>query len=575
MIRGRTLAFQMKAGPVNERFPSPEQVGNNISSCILEVLQRASKEKHAHEMRLGARQMNGLASGSASREFSIPLVSSQDHAEEIVQRLEVEINALESKLFQLSYIFSQKLEEPNSVDNAPSGVLFDLLSKRDRVKTLAVKSGLVLQISLGCKNEVDNKPQREAADVSEMQTNEGKGEEKTKQQLLLSLAHFQSLEAKHKLIPKIIGSPLLNAIASSISEVQSLQKKIRELHSETSCEQSILSSRQKSISSKRKEIVQRVDHLQQELKELEMQDQRLAKEEIDILSELRRLEILSEREIMVLNHKMSSNAGYLEVDREVKWTVERIGELEWAWICFFSSPHATLSKMSLTSLLPSKLDQYLHHAHSYFQTEVQSIEILRDRVFSMEADVLELESELQPCLALGMSTNVELITHDLMMLKSRVNEDNIVIDALKKDMSEMRLDLIRRVEDFCWSMMRGEQGLDTTMRIDIETLRPSHMTVLEEISLELTGVETNLDLDDEMGFIFSRKRMIRPTHSRPNSSATGTKALSAELPSTPLVMPKFSWANQTNNTLKKETRSFLDIQREEISLRERDDSHTK
>mmetsp|Transcript_24868 Transcript_24868/g.44757 ORF Transcript_24868/g.44757 Transcript_24868/m.44757 type:complete len:709 (+) Transcript_24868:63-2189(+) len=570
---GRTLAFQMKTSSASARvhWVTPKHVAKHISNCILDLLQRASKEKRTHERRLGARRINVDARCSAADGFSVSSFSSQDQAGEIVRRLEIEVNALTSKQGSR---YCAYLSNIHPQENFHGGVVLNMLVKRDRMKKMADKLGMVLEISLwqGAKWIKNNR-----------KTGVAQNAHMDEEQQLLPLAHFQSSEAKHELVQKIIGTSLHSSIASSMNEVQSLKNKVEKLHAETSCEQSFLSSRLRSISSKRKVINQRMDELQQELEELEMQDQQLAQQESNAMSELGRLEIFSEREMKGFEGKINSKVGYVALDRAVQWTVEKIVELEGAWIRSFFSSDATFpasilpqSKISISSLVPLKLDQYLHYAHSYFQIEAQSIESLRKRVLSMEAHIFDLECELQPCFALGMSNNVDLMSDDLRTLKSHVNEDNLVIDVLMNDVKEMWLDLIRRVEEYCWSMIKGEQGPHDV--IDTETLRPSHIMFLEGISIELTGIESNFDSDGRMGSIFSKKINFRPASGKPSSSHTAVRV--AELPtltrstngkslSTPLVMPKFSWANKTNNMLRKVTKSLLDIQREEMLLSER------
>lgn len=180
-----------------------------------------------------------------------------------------------------------------------------------------------------------------------------------------------------------------------------------------------------------------------------------------------------------------------------------------------------------------------------------------------------------------MSNNVDLMSDDLRTLKSHVNEDNLLIELLMNDVKEMQLDLIRRVEEYCWSMMKGEQGPHDITIIDTETLRLSHIMFLEGISIELTGIESNLDSGGRMGSIFSKVVNFRPV--KPSSSHaavqvaemhTLTRSINGKSLSTPLVIPQFSWANKTNNMLKKTTRSLLDIQREEMSLMERKNPST-
>jgi len=557
--RGRALIFEMNASDADEGG-TPDQIAENLANCIFELCRRASKEKRAHDRRLDARpNVNG------------------NNAREVARRLEVEISALLAS------------EEKDS-----RGEVLDLLAKRDWIKKMAEKSGMVLEISLGqSKKKRTSNGSTVVGGANggiETEVNGGNEEEKLQEpQEVACLPRIQSPEAKQQLVQKILGPSFYGFIASSMNEVLSLEGEIVKRHEETSNKRSALSNRQETLSSKRKEVALRMDKLRKELENLEMQDKELAKDEITVASDLGQLDVILEREVKDLEEKITSKDGHVAADGAVRVTVDAMGELEGAWARSFSSSVAKAvpasvspqSKYSIIPLAPLKLDHYLQYAASYFQTEAKSIEFLRKRVSTMEDEISKLARELEP---------EEPAPNDMTMLKSRIIEDNMAINALKENVKQMRLDLIRKVVAYC-----EDQRL-----VGTETLRPSHIMFLEGIIMELAGIDSNFDVDGKMGSVSSKISFAKKALSKPKPVPKPPQAIKAsavtppptesanvppptgsvneppptaplepviEKPHTPPAFPKFGWGNKANNMVKKETRSFLDIQKEEMAQR--------
>lgn len=577
-----------------------EEVALMIATSIIELLQRAAEEKRAHEQSVNTN--SGASRSAAGADVSILSFSSETQAEQLVRQVEREISALsKSANGQGSQQApQQRLRKPAPGNKNGGQAVIDMITRRDRNKQIAEKSGVVVEISVGCKKQFAGGDEGEEEKAQANVTGGNGSKEKQRHQLN---GKYQSTEGRDVLAQKIVGASLHGFISKTTDEVKSLETKIETIVNESSTEKGNLAVRKDEISTKRQDISKRMEQLRRELEELERQNDQLAKEEDDVSAELERLERKSEKEVIGLKSKISAKSDWSTLHREVARTVEMMGELEMAWIrsssvAVLSSNDATRKKEdpSLAALLPNKFDQYLNRARAYFQSESQCVELLRNRISSAEAEVLDLEREIQECTMLGMEANVGTMTHKLGTLKSFVDEDNAVIDSLRRDAKAMREDLIRRVEEYC-ALMQEKDTADNN-GVDGTPLKTTHVAALEGISIELTGIGFYDDEDGGLGGIFAKipqrvtatKQSVLSGESVPDgveisnndasisfigdvdtddASSNGTSNAKSALPPRPLekvTMPKFSWASKAN-TVPKETKSLLEIQKEELSAK--------
>jgi hypothetical protein len=407
---------------------------------------------------------------------------------------------------------------------------------------------------------------------------------------------------------KCLGPNLQLSVKTSVAEAASLESKLEALVNQSSMEKRDLSSRQSTIVTKRQEISTRMEQLRRELEGLARQDDQLATEESEIIGEMNRLIRKSDDEIAVLKSKMDGKANHVTLDKELRRAVDKLGELEMAWIRNSSSvpsaspatgaetngastPAGTVERgPPLPVLLPAKLTNYLHRARSYFQSEAACVEFLRNRVSADEAEVLDLEREIEAFSKLGL--NVDNMKTRLAVLKSHVDEDNLVIDSLRRDAKDMREDLIRRVEEYYNVMETTEKSGadDNAAATQQDLLNATQIAALEGISIDLTSIGFYDDSDGGLGAIFSKipkqvSRVASPTNTHigseidcdgstsyigdidmaPAPKSNGIPKPLASVAAPANNMPKFSWANKATAAPKKEAKSLLEIQQEEMA----------
>jgi hypothetical protein len=607
--RGRGCVSQLNSLDSSEGLSSPEEFANVVSGSILELLQRAAKEKQRHERPSSPRGSNA----DPNKQFSIAC-SSQAQAQLLVKQAEEDIAILSAKLANkkqqmngIQQINSTSRRMKNNVSAAANSVIVDLMSRRDRSKQIADKSGNVVEISVYCKKRFD-----EASDTKEESIACSEEEAKTDggDQIQQPSGHFQSNEDKNSLMTKCLGPILQLSVKTSVAETTSLENKLEVLANQSSLEKDELTTRQSTIVTKRQEISSRMEQIRRELEELARQDAQLATEEKELDDELDRLVRKSDKEIAGLKSKIDGKANHVTLDKELRRAVDKLGELELAWIRSSSSissssvpPDNETSVLSsaakngpstsevtnepdpsLPTALPTKLTSYLHRARSYFQSEATCVEFLRNRVSADEAKVLDLEREIEAFSNLGLENNVENMRNRLVVLKSHVDEDNLVIDSLRKDAKGMREDLIRRVEEY-YAVM---DGADENKQDILDAIQ---IAALEGISIDLTGIGFYDDSDGGLGAIFSKipkqvSRVTSPTNTNTGSEidCDGSTSYIGDIDTAPAVktngaankppalvaapankMPKFSWASNTTAAPKKEAKSLLEIQQEEMA----------
>lgn len=632
--RGRACLSQLISITTSE-CPTAEEFSRFVSTSILELLQRAATQKHLYEKR----PLSHSDSGNDSRKQCSIAFSSHSQAQLLVKEAESDIAALAAKLasnkMQLNIMPSSqpssRRTSKNKVSAAASSVLVDLMNRRDRSKQIADKSGMVVEISVDCKKKFGNNENEEEGKDGETRTQDrGKtnGQVERNAQLKTIAGQYQTTDDKNTLVLKCLGSTLHSTVATSVSEATALETEIEGLINQSSSVKDDLTTRQATIITKRKEIASRMEQLRRELDELSRQDEQLATEEEGVFVELDKLARRTDRDISGLKSEIEGRAIYVTLDKELRRAMDKLGELEMAWIRstsnsgtsatsptggestlftitgkFAPSSHSVEQQPEppLPTLLRSKLTSYLNRARSYFQSEAACVEFLRNRVSSAEAEVLDLEREIQVFSNLGMKNNVEKMTNRLMTLKNHVEEDTVVINALRKDAKEMRGDLIRRVDEYYVVMEKrdGDEKDAGGNENNNEILNPEHVAALEGISIDLTGIGFYDDEDGGLGGIFSRipkrvSRVVSPVVSSENdcdrstsfigdidmlpemindTEPVSTKALAVVATHVEKVaMPKFSWANNSNGLPRTEAKSLLEIQMEEMSAKKNNGS---
>ena len=114
-----------------------------------------------------------------------------------------------------------------------------------------------------------------------------------------------------------------------------------------------------------------------------------------------------------------------------------------------------------------------------------------------------MECEIEAFLSLDMKNNLENMEKRLLMLKSHVEEDTNVIDLFKRDVMEMREDLICRVNEYSAMMQikaKRNDGDDYTINNEFLS---AQIDTLEGIYTDLTSIGMYEDKQKELGSSFT------------------------------------------------------------------------
>lgn len=608
-----------------------KEIARALSKAVLDMLRRAADEKATKEetdrrRRETGSSDNGVASSSVAVEEEF---ENAIRAEEAVRRMEKEMDAVATGSQSKGGRPRQQTRRggrSGSSSKAGAGAeVADLMAKRDGAKVVAEKGGAVLGIAAGCKRRLNEAPHSSSApsdgdddgdteDAAEKIDNvdegqvgaEGDGAEDEEHRDDERRGLLQTNEGKETFIENLLGNGLQSAVSASIQKVQTMESEMEQTLAEASLRKEELTTRRDEVVAERQQITSQMDALRKELEELEAQEEQLSAEEEKASKELVRTENKSESRAAELRSQIEARASDVAVDREVRRAVDKLGEFELAWILSSTAPttspaaaaaspppqevspeEALAAERALANRVPGELGRYLTRARAYFRVEADCIEFLRGRVVRVEAEVVDLEHEVRECAALGMATNVENMNQNLRTLKTHVDEDNVVVEALMCDAKAMRSDLIRRMDSY-----------GTFEDTEVTSL---HVSILEGISIALKNLGFDDDDDGGLGDIFAtiperNKIAVKDvvngdqdsntlpvtaldSHSYGDNAVeidaspiTNGHAPAVPIPA-PLVKPviKFSWASggwgSKAVAVKTDTKSLLDIQKEEMSAK--------
>lgn len=263
-----------------------------------------------------------------------------------------------------------------------------------------------------------------------------------------------------------------------------------------------LTARLNAIATKRQEISIVVKKLQYQLQELTQQDHALAKEGEEVGVQLKHLRKQSDIGESILEELEDNREDKITLDKELRLAVDKLRYLQSTATCDPVSMD-TDTDMTLSNALHAKFLNYLNKSRYYFQTEAECVEYLRNRLSSIKMEVSDLECEIEAFLSLDMKNNLENMEKRLLMLKSHVEEDTNVIDLFKRDVMEMREDLICRVNEYSAMMQikaKRNDGDDYTINNEFLS---AQIDTLEGIYTDLTSIGMYEDKQKELGSSFT------------------------------------------------------------------------
>lgn len=268
-----------------------------------------------------------------------------------------------------------------------------------------------------------------------------------------------------------------------------------------------LTTRLDTISTKRRELSILIEKVRCQLQELTQQDHALAKEEKEVGVQLKRLRKQSDVGVTILEEleDNTESDSKITLDEELRRAVDKLRHLQSKTpdnrdvpTC---DPLNMDTDMTLSNALHAKFLNYLNKCRSYFRTEAECVEYIRNRLSSIKIEVSDLECEIKAFLSLEMKNNLENMKNRLSMLKSHMEEDTNVIDFFKRDVMEMREDLICRVDEYCaviQNKAEGNNGAGDNDTINNE-FWSAQIDTLERIYIDLTSIGMYDDKQKELG----------------------------------------------------------------------------
>jgi len=253
-----------------------------------------------------------------------------------------------------------------------------------------------------------------------------------------------------------------------------------------------------------------------------------------------------------------------------------------------------VSNVNMFSTFSKNMELYLTRIEKYFESELQMINFLKERAFSLEQKVPSLEIEIQECTALGMTSNVSEMSRTLKKNVQDIADDRSIIEALRSEASEMRNDLIHRLEE-CLKIIHqdGSNAIDISAYVSVlVTIRKFSQQIelaedarFNSIIDKLNGRSSTVAKNNGYSNFYSENseplhnensygdQIEIPVHvivdgsSPENNSVSNTTPM--PVPSDDELAPvggkKFGWGSTIHS--KVPTKSLVDIQKEELSMK--------
>jgi len=425
----------------------------------------------------------------------------------------------------------------------------ELMTERDCRKCLAEKacdlSKLLLQSLLNEMNGSTSHQTTFSASQQLLQCNEAK------------LTMFSSLLGEHS-----------TTVNTGVRSYRDIETRIKNLQSDLTIKHAEVASESLRLHSDLQHITRRKNELLLELEQLERNEVRLQTREAELTKILTSAE--SGSEVAFLQSQRDELVGMVRTDDSLRSLVDKMSEFE--MVLFVKKPeNGDVGMQQQTSSfedsvsaedVESKMTLLMEQMQNYFHAEAAIIEFLQDRVNNMKAEHKELQLETVQFAAMGLTTNVNQMNQSLDEISRNITEDESVLSALRLEAAKMESSLCERIKDYV-NAPTGSCVLSSVHRAAlsniIQSLRISDVDGVSKLSSFLPPS----DINESRSVPIATPPIIRqPAPQPPQQQPQANAPVS--------LKPMLNWATMGRRApaQKKEVKSLLDIQKEEMSAKQ-------
>lgn len=425
----------------------------------------------------------------------------------------------------------------------------ELMTERDCRKCLAEKacdlSKLLLQSLLNEMNGSTSHQTTFSASQQLLQCNEAK------------LTMFSSFLGEHS-----------TTVNTGVRSYRDIETRIKNLQSDLTIKHAEVASESLRLHSDLQHIARRKNELLLELEQLERNEVRLQTREAELTKILTSAE--SGSEVAFLQSQRDELVGMVRTDDSLRSLVDKMSEFE--MVLFVKKPeNGDVGMQQQTSSfedsvsaedVESKMTLLMEQMQNYFHAEAAIIEFLQDRVNNMKAEHKELQLETVQFAAMGLTTNVNQMKQSLDEISRNITEDESVLSALRLEAAKMESSLCERIKDYV-NAPTGSCVLSSVHRAAlsniIQSLRISDVDGVSKLSSFLPPS----DINESRSVPIATPPIIRqPAPQPPQQQPQANAPVS--------LKPMLNWATMGRRApaQKKEVKSLLDIQKEEMSAKQ-------
>lgn len=305
-------------------------------------------------------------------------------------------------------------------------------------------------------------------------------------------------------------------------------------------------------------------------------------------------------EIRELENELEKSSKIVKLEETAKSLVEKMHVFE---STILGASTSTYSKESNPIIfnpdhVARKIGIFIVRMMNYFNSEAEMVTFIRNRVKELEAKIPGLQFEIEECASLGMTTNVSQMKKTLNETRQNIIEDTEFISALQGEAEKMRDDLMKLLHNFenvkynkssmsvHVSMINGIKEALVKIGLDTDGGLSAHFDRIASVSSRLSNGNRNVIKVDNAQKQRTTENYVKTqllkqnselSHSKKLKSTDTTPKQSEKTQSIPATAPvprevetpkiKMGWAIKASSS-QAAAKSFLDIQKEELQLKE-------
>lgn len=300
---------------------------------------------------------------------------SDDDASKSVHHLEKEIDSLSCSLHSVA-----------------QGGIIELIQNRDMQKSATEKASRVVNITMS--SAVSNGANRHVTAKILARASA------TKDEVLLSLVGTDGLEKMKQ-----------NKLAHD-----DVRQKLKSVEDRTSPEYQALNINLHTFQAERTDVQEKMEELKNALKRLEEENTMINRKIIETQKEISSLDETCNGEVAMLKKELAQASKTAESDNSIRALANQLAVYESSVKNSVNvSSAVSTGNENIAEIIPNKIGLYLTRARNYFRSEADCVQFLRNRVRTLEKEIISLVSRKMLNASLLLDTQYLPVSMSLLL----------------------------------------------------------------------------------------------------------------------------------------------------------------